>query len=247
MATNKNKDTRGWYPYANHVEIPLVPHPDGRAGYPDMAPGSMEIKGVVHHVISGYSKTLVNWMKTNTGPQISCHFTIARDGEIWQHASIFDATWHAGNVEEKPKWELYTGISPNRITCGIEFEGFSKDPVSYGFDWLYTPSTPWPEQMIRSGIKITKWILEQHNLEANRNTIIGHHMLNSQNRAHDPGVMWPIDRMLEEINGFEKVERPNDTGQKEPGASVDTRGANLELAEEKLLAAIQLIRSASAD
>ena len=236
------KQEKGWYPGAIKIPIPIFPDANARGGYGDIPQGGMEAVAVVHHVIQGFASTLNNWMQTGGGPQISCHFTIARDGTVFQYASVFDATWHAGDVEKTPQWELYDGVNPNMRTIGLEMEGFSAQ-VSYA-DYVYNDNNPWPEKMTQSVIDVTRWALEQHGIKASPDTVIGHFMLNSQNRKHDPGDAWPIQRILDELRGYKKIEKPDDAGQKDRHGNINEHDANLELAEQKLLAAIQLIKSA---
>ena len=46
------------------------------------------------------------------------------------------------------------------------------------------------------------------------------------------------------LRGYKKIEKPDDAGQKDRHGNINEHDANLELAEQKLLAAIQLIKSA---
>ena len=234
------KQDKGWYPDAIKIPIPIFPEENYRGGYGDVPAGQMEAKAVVHHIISGYVTTLNQWMSSGDGPQISCHFGIGRDGTVYQYASIFDATWHAGDVEANPQWKLYDSKNPNKVTVGIECEGFSTK-VSYG-DYVYDSSTPFPEPMVKSLVAVTRWSLEQHNIQANEDTVIGHFMLNSLNRAHDPGSAWPIQRILDEIRGYKQTDFKETLSQKD--VSNDPK---LEIALAHLRDAIDLIESVRAD
>ena len=145
----KKTEARGWMSGVTQIPIPIFPDDNARGGYGDHPQGSLQAKGIMHHVVSGFvDPTLNQWMQTGEGPEISCHFGITRDGRIFQYASVFDATWHAGIVN-KPTWPLYDNTSPNKTLVGIEVEGFSKPGVSWA-DYVYDDNKPWPMKMVEA-------------------------------------------------------------------------------------------------
>jgi hypothetical protein len=152
--------------------------------------------------MQGYKRTMDDWARNGTGPQKSVHFAIGRDGSASQYVSIFDPSWHAGKLDSvPPTWPLYPrGANPNKITIGFEHEGFSVDPLTYGYDYLYDASHPWPEPMVQKTIQLHSWVSDQLKgrgiFTPSKMTIIGHNEISPLSRANDPGRQWPRDRII---------------------------------------------------
>ena len=118
----------GWYRFARHVQSPnFGPRPARVA--PDL---------VVLHCISlppgVYGGTYVQALFTNQldgaahpyfqtlqGLQVSSHFYIQRQGELWQFVSCDDRAWHAGVSHYRGRDNC------NNYSIGIEFEGLEGD------------------------------------------------------------------------------------------------------------------------
>ncbi len=114
----------GWYRFARQLRSPnFGPRPAGTA-----------VNLVVVHSISlppgTYGGTQVQELFTNVldwnahpyfkqieGLQVSAHFYIGRNGDLWQFVSCDDRAWHAGT-------SFYQGRSNcNDFSIGIELEG----------------------------------------------------------------------------------------------------------------------------
>ena len=125
----------GWYRFARRLDSPnFGPRPDGAA-----------IDLVVLHSISlppgVYGGTQVQALFTNQldwsahpyfqtiqGLQVSSHFYIQRQGELWQFVSCDDRAWHAGVSHYRGRDNC------NDDSIGIEFEGLEGDsfePAQY--------------------------------------------------------------------------------------------------------------------
>lgn len=155
---------------------------------------------VMSHIMQGYQSTMIRWAQERPAAvRASAHFTIGRDGRTVQHVSIREQAWHAGRLDPlgQPAWRLWSpGVNPSDISIGIEHEGFSVDPISYMYDYLYGVARPWPEPMVEASIRVHKWLFETLDLEPSEDTVIGHFMTAPLTRANDPGVAWPRARIL---------------------------------------------------
>lgn len=87
---------------------------------------------VLHHTVSDTAKSVVDWFN-NPRARVSSHFTVDRDGTIYQHVSCFRQAWHAG-----ASMDAYGRRDVNRFSIGIEMvnRGDGKDP--------------WPEAQVRA-------------------------------------------------------------------------------------------------
>lgn len=119
---------RGWSRFARHLRSPNF----------GSRPLGMPIDAVVLHSISlppgEYGGTYVheffsNRLDWNAHPyfdiirdmQVSAHFFVARNGELWQFVSCNDRAWHAGvsSYRGRENW--------NDFSIGIELEGLEGD------------------------------------------------------------------------------------------------------------------------
>ena len=249
MPTNELSEALGWYKFADHIKLPVWPEANASCGYPDVAPGQMKPIAVVHHIMQGYASTMINWAK-NPGVQKSAHFIIDREGNITQTVSIYTPAWHAGSTNS-PSWSLYKGGNCNKYTVGIELTGFSIQPA-YGYDYLYSDSTPWPTAMVKAATKVTSWVMQQTGMIPSVDTLIGHYEIDSVNRASDPAPatarhLWPRDKMLAELRG--EPDDPVDIrkAQEEAVSDLNTGKDELILAQQKLSQASDLIQAALDD
>ena len=62
------------------------------------------------------------YFKQIEGLQVSAHFFIRRDGELWQFVSCDDRAWHAGRSRFQERDNC------NDFSIGIELEGLEGDP-----------------------------------------------------------------------------------------------------------------------
>ena len=169
----------GWMNDVAHVPTGWV-----QLGAPDVFDGQMWPKQIVHHVMQGYQSTMNTW--ANERPprtKVAVHFTINRTGRIVQHMPIWNPGWHVG-------WQSW-----NLHSVGIEHEGFSVDPVVYGYDYLYSAARPWPQAMVDASVRVTKWVMEaihyyDTSVVPGPDTIIGHSETGQPDRVDDPGLLW---------------------------------------------------------
>lgn len=125
----------GWYGYARRLPSPNIgPRPQG-----------VDIDLIVVHSISlppgQYGGSEVQQLFTNSldwgahpyfmqieGIQVSSHFYIRRNGELWQFVSCDERAWHAGESHYRGR------ANCNDDSIGIELEGLEGDafePAQY--------------------------------------------------------------------------------------------------------------------
>ncbi len=87
---------------------------------------------VLHHTEIDTVKDVISWFN-NPEARVSSHFTVDRDGTIYQHVSCFRQAWHAGTSVD-----FYGRRNVNRFSIGIEMvnKGDGKDP--------------WPEAQVQA-------------------------------------------------------------------------------------------------
>ena len=159
--------------------------------------------GIINHVMQGYQTTMIAWARERPYRTVkSAHFTINRNGRIVQHVSAWDHAWAAVGVC-RPTWPLLPpSTNPNRVAINIEWEGFSADPRTYPYDYLYgplgvpdpngRPMRPWPQPQIRAATQIHRWLFTEGIVAGlpSPDTITGHFATDACNRPLDPGPYW---------------------------------------------------------
>ncbi len=102
-------------------------------GQPTYFMGQNRPNAVVLHIMQGYASTAERWALSGYYGA-SWHFTVDRDGNIFQHLELTDGGYHAGipNTAPNPTWELWRGHGQNvnTYTVGVEHEGFSGTALS---------------------------------------------------------------------------------------------------------------------
>ena len=186
-----------WYPGATRIATLAAGRPMASAD------------AVIVHIMQGYRSTMDDWARlrgkpgdADGAPKQSTHFAIDRAGGIAQYIPINLRAWSAGRLDpgRQPTWSKYLpkGGNPNARLMAIECEGFSAPP-SYGYDYIYGNSHPWPDALLASLAEVSAWGLYQFGLEANDGTLIGHYEIAPVSRAHDPGPAFPWDAFRERV------------------------------------------------
>jgi N-acetyl-anhydromuramoyl-L-alanine amidase len=126
---------RGWYRHARHLKSPNF----------GARPSASPVDLIVLHSISlppgRYGGQEIFQLFTNTldwtahpyfetirGAEVSAHFLIRRQGELWQFVSGDDRAWHAGKSSHLGRGNC------NDFSIGIELEGLEGDtfePAQY--------------------------------------------------------------------------------------------------------------------
>ena len=153
----------------------VVWHPAHSSNYTAANRRAPQIDKIVIHVTQGSWSSAINWFQ-NPSSDVSAHYVIrSRDGEIAQCVSDINIAWHAGN------WPV------NRISIGIEHEGFMNDPK-----W-FTP------EMYRSSAKLVVYLCRRYRIPIDRKHIVGHNQVAS---TPCPGRWWWWDYYMRRVKRF---------------------------------------------
>lgn len=180
-------------------------HPDAErvptaAFWPGMDAEFPAFRGCMVHIMQGYQSTMIRWAQERPWRTAkSAHFTIGRSGRLVQHVPLGSRSWAAGRACN-PTWPQLSPSqlraanprSVNHTVVNFECEGFSKDPVDYGYDYVYDTAHPWPQALVTSLINALVWVHEELGLDPSGETIIGHRDTDSCTRADDPGWAFPM-------------------------------------------------------
>jgi AmpD protein len=125
----------GWYRYARRLDSPnFGPRPTGAQidlivvhsiSLPPGQYGGDEVQRLFTNTLDWNAHP---YFRTITGMEVSSHFYIRRQGELWQFVSCADRAWHAGT-------SCYRGRENcNDDSIGIELEGLEGgefEPAQY--------------------------------------------------------------------------------------------------------------------
>ena len=119
----------------------------------DGSPRLMTPAGILLHSDEGSRKGSLPWLTTHPASQVSCHYYVCRDGDVFQLAEDTWRTWHAGPGS-------YDGLSDLNRTIGIECEHKQGGP-------------PWTEGQLYAlrdlcHILIARWKIPQSRIIAHR-------------------------------------------------------------------------------
>ncbi len=197
----------GWMPGVERVRSMAA----GGLGVPEDA---MYPQGIVQHVMAGYFAGARQMMQSSAPGTVGWHFSIARDGRVMQHASIWDTMQHAGAIKN-PDPGAQTLINrfgnPNLWAIGIEHEGFSipvfSDTGKRIDDFIYDQAHPWPEELITASIRVQRWVwnscqwLIDLPASERQQRFVTHSMIDRVTRAQDPGDLWNTTVWHRVVNG----------------------------------------------
>lgn len=119
----------------------------------------------------------------NPAREVSAHYCVADNGDIYQLVDEEKKAWHAG----KSYWRERENINENSI--GIEI-------TNPGHEWGYTE---FPNEQIVSVIELCKAIMGRHNID--QKNIVAHSDI-APNRKEDPGELFPWERLANEFIGI---------------------------------------------
>lgn len=131
---------------------------------------------VIHHTAQD---SLQQTLRTFTVPhaQVSAHYVIGRDGEVYQMLSDYVRAWHAG----AGKWGSVTDL--NSVSLGIELDNNGSEPFS--------------EAQIYSLLNVLDTLKRKYNIPTAN--FIAHSDI-APTRKVDPSAFFPWKRLAE--NGF---------------------------------------------
>ena len=153
----------------------VVWNPAHRSNYTRANRAAPQIDRIVIHVTQGSWSSAINWFQ-NPSSDVSAHYVVrSHDGKIAQCVSDINIAWHAGN------WHA------NRISIGIEHEGFMNDP-----DW-FTP------EMYHSSARLAAYLCRSYRIPIDREHIVGHNQVAS---TRCPGRWWWWDYYMKRVRRF---------------------------------------------
>lgn len=78
-----------------------------------------KVTAIVLHMTESSSKSAIDWF-SRPQSQVSSHYLVGEEGEVYQFVNEEDTAWHAGTIIN-PTWKgLIKGVNPNLHTIGIE-------------------------------------------------------------------------------------------------------------------------------
>ncbi|MGE4242956.1 1,6-anhydro-N-acetylmuramyl-L-alanine amidase AmpD [Ramlibacter sp.] len=119
----------GWYRFARREDSPnFGARPEGAAidlivvHSISLPPGRYGGDGVRQLFTNTLDWNAHPYFKSIEGMQVSAHFFVRRNGELWQFVSCDDRAWHAGASEYRGR------ANCNDDSIGIELEGLEGEP-----------------------------------------------------------------------------------------------------------------------
>lgn len=110
---------------------------------------------------------------------VSAHYTIGRDGEIYQHVDCDKRAWHAG----KSFWRGITDM--NSASVGIEIENTGHE---HGY-------VPFPEEQIYAVMKIVEEVMGKYHILPEN--VLAHSDI-APERKEDPGELFPWSMLAQQ-------------------------------------------------
>ena len=145
--------------------------------------------GICSHIMEGRQSTMLVWAKERPPVnKVSAHFTIGRNGKVYQHVPIDRWSWCQGRLDpgHPPTWPDYrAGVNPNSQLVSIEHEG--------------VPAQKWTAKMLAASIRVQKWVCREWGITPSLDTIIGHRVIAPVSRADDPGPHWPQQEIIDDL------------------------------------------------
>ena len=144
---------------------------------------SKAITHVVIHVEAGTEAGTQTWF-ANPKAHVSAHYSVGKDGQVYQHVAETNTAWHAGipfpYTWNEPSKDPHNQMNPNAYTIGIEHEGFAADP--------------WPDAQVQASAALVANICGRYHIPIDRIHVVGHHEIYA---GHDcPSTGCPIDKLV---------------------------------------------------
>ncbi len=164
---------------------------------------------IVCHRTCGKYEGAVSWLsKAQSGA--SSHFVVAKDGRITQLVDIQNTAWCNGTSMEisSPKYYKNSTLksvresreNANNYTVSIEFEGMADEN---GELTVIQKS---------AGVELVLYIISEvkriygYEIKVSNDTIVGHCHITPKWKPNCPGVNFPYDSIIEDVNSIVKAE-----------------------------------------
>jgi len=175
----------GWAPFAEQMSRAVLNYDRG----------NLARVGFCDHTAGGFYRTLTDpsfW----EGAGVLVHFAIARDGRIAQLCNIFDSPYAQGRLGPQVTWPPYDVMNrrnPNGYLISTEHE----DAETVDGRTVFVPNAAWTPEQYAADLKVKRWCIEEVGRVTGANllrfgieSLAGHHMFDSVNRAQCPGPAW---------------------------------------------------------
>lgn len=123
---------------------------------------------------------------------VSAHYGVARDGRVWQFVADEDTAWSNGvlqNPDLSIGWlkEVYQEkVNCNLVTLSVDYEGYSGESLT-------------PRQY-EAALALHRQLVQRWEIEADNQHIIGHNWIDSLERSHNPGPLFPFSQLIKDLH-----------------------------------------------
>ena len=146
-------------------------------GEPAFYRGQNGPAAVVLHVMAGHMSTVLGW--ASIGYRFaSWHYSVGRDGKVYQHLEHSDGGYHAGITDTQaaarpPVWRLWRGrgVNVNHYTIGVEHEGFEGQPFTAA--------------QSAASRDLCRWLAAELGIPLDRDHFPPHAVIDTVNRVND--------------------------------------------------------------
>lgn len=149
----------------------------GASGTPAYYKGMNRPEAVIVHVMQGWVPTVLDWASSGY-PHASWHFSVGRNGQVYQHLDFEDGGYQAGITDEwaaayPPTWRLWRGRgrNVNTYSLGIEHEGFAGEPFT--------------EAQARASRDLCRWLASELGIPLDEDHFPPHAAIDVINRVND--------------------------------------------------------------
>ena len=150
---------------------------------PNFSERTLEVDSIIIHYTDMLSTDETLALFFNPISQVSSHYLIDEEGQIYHLVEEGKKAWHAGTSY----WQGRTGL--NDYSVGIEL---ANPGHSHGYQ-------PFPEAQIESLLKLCHDIRTRWNIPSSR--ILGHSDI-APRRKQDPGHLFPWEKLAQEGLGL---------------------------------------------
>lgn len=141
--------------------------------YSDRKKGAIIDTIVIHHTATNDAETALKLL-TQKQYQVSSHYVIDKDGDVYKLVDEYKKAWHAG----VSSWRGREGV--NDYSIGIEL-------VNNGFQ-------AFPEKQMNALIELCLGIMDRHNID--QRNVVGHFDI-APNRKIDPNEFFNWKKLFE--------------------------------------------------
>ena len=172
----------------------VCPFAEWIPGVTTFNPGHLDRVGFCDHAAGGYMSTMRRASFWN-GAGVSTHFAVGRDGSIIQLVNIFDTAYAQGRLGPAVSWKPYQQMgwsNPNMYLISTEHEDWENGHA--------VPGSEWTQAQYDADLRLKRWcvdevkrVLGKDLLRFGIDSLAGHYMFDSVNRAECPGRFWRDD------------------------------------------------------